>query len=62
MKFANLATENHLRKHYHTGLDKLGVRTPGTTRKQQIFTQIYTLQNVFLSIKHPGQPHFRPGK
>ena len=62
MKFANLATENCGRKHYHTGLDKSGVRTPGTTRKQQIFIQIYTLQNVFLSIKHPGQPPFRPGK
>ena len=30
--------------------------------KQQIFIQIYTLQNVFLSITHPGQSPFRPGK
>ena len=62
MKFANLVTENYGRKYYHTGLDKSGVRTPGTTRKQQIVIQIYTLQNVFLSLIHPGQPPFRPGK
>ena len=31
------------------------------TLKQQIFIQIYTLQNVLLSIKHPGQQPFRAG-
>ena len=62
MKFSNLATENYGRQYYHTGLDKSGVKTPGTTKKHPIFIQIYTLQNVFFSTIHPGQPPFRPGK
>ena len=83
-----------------TGLDKSGVRTPGTTRKRcwatrfgglvaqrttkidhffsEIFPtyfpcmllnqsylyfhiQIYTLQNILVTVINPGQPHFRPG-